>query len=82
MEQSLLQQTREIREKYQRGEIAPDEAKRLIKPFYDQYMKIAKEKAKAAGMKAPSMSLEKFLSRRSDLRYAAQQRVSEKREQS
>ena len=78
---TILEQTQEIRQRYQSGDITPAEAKALIKPYYDEYVKIAKEKARAAGMKAPTMSLQKFLSRRSDLRYVAQQQVSQKREQ-
>jgi hypothetical protein len=78
-DQTILEQTQDIRSRYQRGEISPEEAKRLIKPYYDQYIRLAKEKAKSAGMRAPIMSLQKFLSRRSDLRYAAQQRVIEER---
>lgn len=77
---TLLEQTQEIRTRYQRGDITPDEAKKLIKPFYDEYVKVAKEKARQVGMKVPIMSLQKFLSRRSDLRYAAQQQVIEQRE--
>lgn len=77
---TLLEQTQEIRTRYQSGAITPEEAKRLIKPYYAEYVKTAKEKAQQAGIKAPIMSLQKFLSRRSDLRYAAQQQVIEQRE--
>jgi hypothetical protein len=81
MEHTLLEQTQEIRARYQRGEITPAEAKRLIKPYYDEYVRIAKEKARVAGIRAPRMSLEKFLSRRSDLRDVAQQQILRQREQ-
>lgn len=74
---TILEQTQDIRARYQRGDITPEEAKRLIKPYYEEYKKVVKEKAKASHTRAPSMSLEKFLSRRSDLRYVAQQQVSE-----
>lgn len=77
---TILEQTREIRTRYQRGDITPAEAKQLIKPYYEQYVKLAKAKAQKAGMKAPVMSLQKFLSRRSDLRYAAQQQAIEQRQ--
>jgi uncharacterized short protein YbdD (DUF466 family) len=77
---TLLEQTQNIRARYQRGELSPAEAKKLIKPYYDEYVRIAKQKAADAGMKAPTMSLQKFLSRRSDLRYAAQQQASEQRQ--
>jgi hypothetical protein len=77
---TILEQTQEIRQRYQSGDLTPAEAKQLIKPFYDEYVKVAKEKAKAAGMKAPVMSLQKFLSRRSDLRYVAQEKASQERE--
>ena len=76
---TILEQTQDIRARYQRGDITPEEAKKLIRPFYEEYMRVAREKANAAGMRAPSMSLQKFLSRRSDLRYAAQQQASEQR---
>lgn len=78
---TILEKTQEIRARYQRGEISPAEAKVLIKPYYDEYLHVVKEKARQAGMRAPSMSLQKFLSRRSDLRYVAQQQVSPKRDQ-
>ena len=77
---TILEQTQDIRARYQRGEITPEEAKRLIKPYYDKYMRLAKEKAQKAGMRAPAMSLQKFLSRRSDLRYVAQQQANEQRQ--
>lgn len=76
---TILEQTQAIRARYQRGEITPAEAKELIKPYYEEYKKVVKEKAKASHTRAPSMSLEKFLSRRSDLRYVAQQEASEQR---
>lgn len=76
---TLLEQTQEIRSRYQRGNLTPQEAKTLIKPYYDEYVKTVKAKAEAAGMKAPVMSLDKFLSRRSDLRYVAQQEATEQR---
>ena len=77
---TILEQTQEIRRRYQVGDITPQEAKRLIKPYYDAYVRIAREKATAAGMRAPVMSLHKFLTRRSDLRYVAQERAALKRE--
>jgi hypothetical protein len=79
--QTLLERTQEIRARYQRGEISPAEAKKLIKPYYKEYVRIAREKARSIGMRAPHMSLEKFLARRSDLRYVAQQQAIEQREQ-
>jgi len=77
---TLLEQTQDIRAKYQRGEITPAEAKRLIKPYYDAYVARAQEKAREAGMRAPKMSLEKFLARRSDLRDVAQRQVMEQQQ--
>jgi len=79
LQPTILEQTQAIRARYQRGEITPAEAKELIKPYYEEYMRVAREKARAAHMRTPSMSLEKFLSRRSDLRYVAQQQASEQR---
>ena len=76
---TLLEQTQEIRQRYQQGKITPAEAKALIKPYYDEYVRIAREKAQAAGMRAPVMSLQKFLSRRSDLRYVAQEQALQQR---
>ena len=74
---TILEQTQGIRARYHRGEISPAEAKTLIKPYYDEYIKIAREKAKSAGMRMPPMSITKFLARRSDLRYVAQQQAIE-----
>ncbi len=76
---TILEQTQDIRARYQRGDITPAEAKRLIRPYYDQYIEVAREKARAAHMPVPRMSLKKFLSRRSDLRYVAQQQAIEQR---
>jgi hypothetical protein len=80
-EPTILEQTQEIRQRYQNSEITPAEAKTLIKPYYDEYVRIAKEKAMSAGMHAPIMSLQKFLSRRSDLRYVAQQQALQQHEE-
>lgn len=78
---TILEQTQDIRARYQRGDLSPAEAKALIKPYYDEYVRIAREKAQVAGMRVPVMSLQKFLSRRSDLRYVAQEQASKAREE-
>lgn len=68
---TLLERTKTIRLAYWREEISEAEGLAQIKPFVDEYNRLAAAKAKAMGMRAPKLSAAKFLRTRHDLRWEA-----------
>ena len=76
---TILNETKAIRLAFWRGEVTEEQAKEQLAPHYQAYREHAKAVAKAAGMKASYLSLDKFLRQRTDLRWDAQERQHDQR---
>lgn len=68
---TLLDRTRDIRLRFWREEVSEAEALALLAPFLVEWQRMAREKAAAAGMRAPTLSARKLLRMRHDLRFDA-----------